>query len=119
VIWAHTSPRLEQDIFEFLLAVCSTETLMRLHRATGVLPARLDALIKSTEDPHYAAVWQTLHKGKPLPSTRLWGMIEHRLTDAFFNISSAVMANPSANIDHLLDEQLNPLERTINLALSS
>ncbi|MCB9134364.1 MAG: extracellular solute-binding protein [Anaerolineales bacterium] len=118
VIWTHTPVRLEQAALDFIAAICSTEAQIRLHNETGVLPARLDALTQNIHKPHYPVVWKTLQKGWPFPSTRLWGMIEHRLADAFFIISNALLANPDADIEMLLDEQLTPLERHLNITLS-
>jgi len=119
VIWAYAGARQAQEALDFIQAMCSTEAQVRLHRQTGVLPARLDALTQSTDDPRYAAVWQTLQKGQPMLSTRLWGLVEHRMMEALAQISSALIAHPDADLIGLMDEHLTPLERMLNLTLAS
>lgn len=119
VIWLHTPYHLEPAALEFIAYMASEKAQVRLHQATGQLPAHLKALSQSTSNPHYAAVLQTLQTGRPFPSTRLWGLVEIQLTAALFNISTALLENPAADIDALLDEHLIPLEQRLNITLSS
>jgi ABC-type glycerol-3-phosphate transport system substrate-binding protein len=119
VIWSHIPRNLESAALEFIAHITSKEAQMRLFEDTGQLPARLKALLPIMDDAHYAPVLKTLLKGRPFPSTHLWGIVEERLTDALFRISETLQGNPDADLEAILDEHLSPLEKRLNLTLSS
>ena len=118
VIWNHISPALERTAIEFLAFMCTLEAQLHLHEEAGLLPARLDALAQSTQKDHYPAVQETLQKGRSFPATRLWGIVENRLSEALQSISEAIF-DPNVDIEAALDEHLAPLERRLNMTLAS
>ncbi|MBN2149692.1 MAG: extracellular solute-binding protein [Anaerolineales bacterium] len=119
VIWSHIPPQLEAAALNFIAYITSRQAQTQLYENSGLLPARLEALLSITKHPLYSAVLQTLQKGRPFPSTKLWGMIEDKLTEALFRISETLIDNPLADMDSVFDEYLNPLERRLNLTLSN
>jgi len=118
VIWHHIKSTEERLALRFIELMTSKDVLVYLHEKTGILPARIDALSATADDPHYTAAMKTLQTGRSFPLKRLCGLLETRLTEALFHISCELNANPSAELDGLMDRFLSPLERQLNLALS-
>lgn len=79
VIWRRSLQELAAfDLIRFLMR---RDVQMRLSRASGQLPSRMDLLTDATlnEDRFYAALSGNAQRGRALPNARLWGVIEERL----------------------------------------
>jgi hypothetical protein len=70
-----------------------------------------------SEDPAYQIFVETLKSGRSLPTMRLWGLIEERLTAAYGNIWKNVLATPEPDLEAIIAAELNPLAAKINQIL--
>jgi len=85
----------------------------------GLLPARLQTLNRKpfSSDANYQVFVDSLTSGRPLPTIRLWGLIEERLMVAFGNIWQRVLTNPDVDLDELIRTELDPLAQKLNRIL--
>ncbi len=118
VLWNHIGRQEEQLAVELLCEITTPETQLALFKENGLLPARIEALNALTTDPLYVPVVQTIMKGRAFHKTKLWGLIEDRLSIGFSQIWQTLYANENANIDEEIARVLDPLERRLQLTLS-
>jgi multiple sugar transport system substrate-binding protein len=118
IIWNHIPPGQEEMALELVNLLTSEETLTLLFQKTGIIPARLDVLRQIESDPDYAPVVQSFRNGKAYKSTRLWGLVEDKLTKALSTIWQKIFSTADADIDQIIAETLAPLEERLNITLS-
>ena len=115
VIWKH-SRKTEQakKLVNFLVS-----HPFQAQWLSGNLPARRDALALPffSMDPMYQTMIQAVEHGRAFSSSRLWGMVEDRLSRALNQIWLECIQNPHRPPIEILQEQLPPLARRINITL--
>ena len=87
---------------------------------TGPLSVRLDALEHSplADEPNYQRMVLALKGGRTFPQIPLWGMIEDRLALALDRIWEEVLNEPKPDIEAIMDRQLAPLVKRLEMTLS-
>ncbi len=118
IIWNHIPPAQEKLAFEMIQLLTSEESMKRLFQKTGIIPARLDVLHQIESDPDYFPIVQSFKKGKAYKSTRLWGLVEDKLTKALGTIWKEIFSTTNADIDQIITRTLAPLEERLNITLS-
>lgn len=116
VIWKHSfHPELAAQLIRYLV---NSEYGLSLFPDVG-LPASLSGLTRPpfTTDPHYQIFAESLRRGRVLPVTPLWGMVENRLTDTFPLIWQAVLEEEAPDVEAILREYLLPVARRLNITL--
>jgi multiple sugar transport system substrate-binding protein len=86
------------------------------------LPVRREALENPphTTDPLLKIFTKAMYKGRIFPVVRLSGLFEERLGNALINIWNAVFADPAADLETLITDNLFPVVRQYdNWMLSS
>jgi multiple sugar transport system substrate-binding protein len=115
VIWKH-SRKAEQakKWVEFLVSHSFQSQWL-----SGNLPARCDALSLPfySADPMYQTMIQAVEHGRAYSSSRLWGVVEDRLSRALSQIWLECIQNPQRPPIEILQQQLTPLARRINITL--
>lgn len=119
VIWKHS--RQGKLAFELVKFLTSQPIQVAYSHWARSLPVRLDALGSApfSSDPLYKSVVEALKSGRSYQVSRLWGMVEERLVAELNQIWAQLFADPSTDIDQLLDQQLEPLAERLNAVLSS
>lgn len=118
-IWKHS--RQEKLAFELVKFLTSQPVQIAYSPHARSLPVRLDALSSPpfSTDPLHKSVVEALKSGRSYQVHRLWGMAEERMVAELNQIWAELFANPSVEIEALLDRHLQPLTERLNLVLSS
>jgi multiple sugar transport system substrate-binding protein len=119
VIWKHMPVRLERLSVELVKFLTADKAQSLCSRHVGLIPARLETLETPpfSVDPFYQVFGNALKSGQTLPAMRLWGLIEERLTLAFANIWSKVLADPNPDLNAIIEGELEPLSQKLNRIL--
>jgi multiple sugar transport system substrate-binding protein len=119
VIWKHT--RHEKLAFELVKFLTSQATQSAYSTHARSLPVRLDALSNPpfSTNPLYKSIGEALKSGRSYQINRLWGMVEERLIAELNAIWAVLLADPSADLEALLDQHLRPLAERLNVVLSA
>jgi len=103
-----------QDAFRVVQALVDArvQKMMSEHSLFGQLPVLTDVLSQPpyTTDPHYKVLIEGLRTGRTYPVVPMWGMIETRLTELLSKIEAAVLAEPEADLESLI----NPMVRAVS-----
>lgn len=118
VIWKYIPPALEPQAVDFIRYMLEVDAQTAYFEASGMLPARLDAVQRISLDPDYGPAFQTLLSGRDVPYIRLWGLVEDRLSQAFSKIWSVILESPEPDIKKIIDDVLKPIENRLNITLS-
>jgi multiple sugar transport system substrate-binding protein len=118
VIWSHIPAALENPAVGLIRYMTSTENLLRQFVATGLIPARLEALNIIERDHLYAPLVQSLKTGRAFKRTPLWGLVEERLLEAMDNIWHRLFSDPRPDIEQIIRGALTIPEERLNLTLS-
>jgi arabinogalactan oligomer/maltooligosaccharide transport system substrate-binding protein len=116
VIWKHTPVRYERPAVELVKFLTSHKAQLECSQYSGLLPARLETLESKpfSADPMYQVFVNGLKSGRSLPTMRLWGLVEERLTAAFASIWSRILAEPDPNLDAIIKAEMDPLAQRLN-----
>jgi multiple sugar transport system substrate-binding protein len=119
VIWRHS--RQEKLAFELVKFLTSQPTQIAYSTHVRSLPVRLDALAcpPFSIDPLYKSIVEALKSGRSYQGNRLWGMVEERLIAELNQVWGELFADPTTDLDALLDKHLQPLAERLNAVLSS
>jgi multiple sugar transport system substrate-binding protein len=119
VIWKHT--RQEKLAFELVKFLTSQATQSAYSPHARSLPVRLDALSHPpfSTNPLYQSVVEALKSGRSYQINRLWGMVEERLIAEYNQIWAARFGDPSADLETVLEQHLQPLAERLNVVLAS
>jgi multiple sugar transport system substrate-binding protein len=118
VVWRHS--RDEWDAVDLVRQLISQEAQLEYCQSTGYLPARLDVLHEPpySTDPHYRVMVKALKAGRSFPTFRLWGLVEERLGAALSKIWGIILDDPSQDLDAVIAQQLEPLNKRLEETLS-
>jgi multiple sugar transport system substrate-binding protein len=116
VVWKHATVREEALAVKLVKYLTEHDPQRACGLQTGLLPARLETLEMEpySDQPAYQVFVEGLKSGRSLPTMRLWGLIEERLTFAFGNIWEEVLAEPNGDITAIIQGELEPLARRLN-----
>ena len=118
-IYQHS--RYPLDAFEVVLALVDPQMqkLMSEHPLFGQLPVLLSLLTQPpyTTDPRYKVMVQALQTGRSYPVLPMWGMIETRLSDLLLKIEAEVLAQPEADLESLINPQMQALADRLSQTL--
>jgi multiple sugar transport system substrate-binding protein len=118
VVWKHTRyPAAALQLIHFLT---SRQVQTAYPRSTGLLPVRLDLLSEPpfTDDPAHQVMARALRAGRAFPLFARWGLIEDSLVDALGQIWTDILGNPNPDVEAIVQRQLEPLARRLNLTLA-
>lgn len=116
VIWKHTPVRQERLAVELVKFLNSHKAEHTISRQAGMIPARMKTLETEpfSTDPDYGIFITSLLTGRPLPTMRLWGLIEERLTNTLAVLWHKILAEPEPDLDKLISAELTPLAKKLN-----
>jgi multiple sugar transport system substrate-binding protein len=119
VIWRHS--RQGKLAFELVKFLTSQPTQIAYSLRARSLPVRLDALAcpPFSTDPLYKSIVEALKSGRSYQVNRLWGMVEERMVAELNQVWGELFADPTTDLDALLDRHLQPLAERLNAVLSS
>lgn len=119
VLWKHLPPQLERFTFKLLKRLLSPETQYEFNIRCGILPARIEALEKVQQETLYKPVINAITQGRSLQKFRLWGLLEDKLINAIGRIWQILHEQENPDIDQVLSDELDPLERRLQLTISN
>ena len=116
VIWKHTSVRHERIAVNLVKFLTSHKAQLQCPKHSGLLPARLETLESKSfsADPFYQVFVDGLKSGRSLPTMRLWGLVEERLTAALAVLWAKILAEPNPDLDAIIKAELEPLAQRLN-----
>ena len=118
VIWEHVTqdPQQEHAAVELVKYLASKEINLRYHQESGSMPARIDALkeVYPEGSPAHEAVLWAATKGRGYYTFPIWRRIEHQLSNAIGIMVNDATEHPSADLDVLLRNRLDPLATRLN-----
>jgi multiple sugar transport system substrate-binding protein len=120
VVWKYTGN--EMLVTKLLRQLAGPELLAAISlRAGGPLSVRLDALEHSplAGEPNYQMMVKALKTGRSFPAVSLWGLVEEKLDTALEMIWNEVLSEEHPDIDAIMNRNLDPLARRLELTLSS
>lgn len=118
VIWKYIAPALEPHAVDFIRYMTDVDAQVAYFEASGMLPARLEAIQRISQDPTYAPAFQSLMTGRDMPYIRLWGLIEDKLSQAFSEIWRMILETPEPDIKKIVEDVLAPVEKRLNITLA-
>lgn len=118
VVWQHSS-QVEAAV-ELVQFLTSAESMAQIVSPFQVFPPRLEVMstLEFLADPLLKTLGDVASAGRSYPAVKLWGMIEKRLIDVLLDLRSTALADPSANLDALIDQRITTLAHRLNIALS-
>ncbi|MBN1261735.1 MAG: extracellular solute-binding protein [Anaerolineae bacterium] len=92
----------------------------RTFSQVSLLPAKREALsaLNYADRPFAVYLEEALVRGRSLPTTYLWGIVEEHLTQTLGQIWKDVLDDAAADLDAILDTHLTPLERRLQTMLT-
>jgi multiple sugar transport system substrate-binding protein len=117
VIWDH-SPQ-EEAAFDFIRFLTSAQVQADLSGPVFTLPARLEAIQATpyANDPNYQMMVKAIHTGRSYGASRLWSIVEDRLSRVLIQMGPEYFETPGLDLDAFLAIRLKPLARRINITL--
>jgi ABC-type glycerol-3-phosphate transport system substrate-binding protein len=123
VIWSHNvrsySAKREQAAVSLANFLVSQATQVKYNQLKAGLPVRFDALSELTITPQALAqtIERALRMGRPHQAISLWTRVEHQLGQALSKVGEALLADPTADLDTLLDQHVEPAARRLDQIL--
>jgi multiple sugar transport system substrate-binding protein len=119
VIWRHTPLRQLRLALELVRFLTSRNVQTRCAQDVGLLPVNVEALSAApfADSARYQVMSQGLKTGRSFPALRLWGLIEDKLSASLGHLWSQVLATPDADLDALIQAELEPLAHRLNMTL--
>jgi ABC-type glycerol-3-phosphate transport system substrate-binding protein len=123
VIWSHNvrsySAKREQAAVSLANFLVSQATQVKYSQLKAGLPVRFDALTELTITPEALAktIERALRSGRPHRAISLWTRVEHQLGQALSKVAEALLADPTAEIDNLLVQHVEPAARRLDQIL--
>jgi multiple sugar transport system substrate-binding protein len=121
VVWKHISPRQEKLAVNLVRFLTGPQAQLAASRNAGLLPVNVNVLAGApfNDHPLYQILSQGLKTGRTFPAMRLWGLIEEKLSAALGQLWARVLAEPNADLDALIQTELEPLAQRLNTTLDS
>jgi len=116
VVWQHSQH--EEADFDFIRFLTSAREQAGLS-GVFILPARLEAIQATpyADDPNYQMIVKAIHTGRSYGASRLWSIVEDRLSRVLSQMGSEYFETPGVDLDSFLTIRLRPLARRINITL--
>jgi multiple sugar transport system substrate-binding protein len=117
-IWKHTNHA--KEAFELVKFLTSEETQDAYCKAIGLLPAKHKVFSMPTyaSNLFYQRMVERLKTGRSFRTVPMWGMIENRWALALANIWTDIFENPDRDLKELIEKNIAPLNRRLNLTIS-
>jgi multiple sugar transport system substrate-binding protein len=117
VVWKHSKNA--SAAFKLVRFLTSVPAQISYSQHGGLLPVRLAALQSEPyiSDPHWQVAVSALHSGRTFPISKLWGLVEDRLTTAFWAAWNETLADPDSDPLPILTKLLGPLARRLDETL--
>jgi multiple sugar transport system substrate-binding protein len=117
VIWNHS--RNVSAALKLIRFLHTKEAVMLLHPWFG-LPVCEDDWSNPPFNSQILQVFrQAIQKGRGFPTSRLWGLVEKRLTDTVGDIWIDVLNGPSGPLDQIIETHLHDLADRLQLSMGS
>ena len=122
IIWHHTqiSAEKERAALAWINYLTSDIGQLKFAKLIGAIPARASALSVTlpADHPLTSTLAQAGKTGRGYPKIGLWQRIELQLSLEIGEIVKTIWADPTADIEGLLHQHLEPLARRFNMALA-
>lgn len=119
VVWKHIPVNQEKLAIQFLAYLSRPETQFQHLLDTGILPANLAALERAKQETAYAPIVDAIKNGRSFRKFRLWSLLEDKLSAAVNRIWQVIYAEEEPNLDKIISNELEPLERRLQITLSN
>ncbi len=118
VMWKHIRYEQEQHALALIKFLTTPEAELAIFEKSGLIPANLQALERIGPVSIYDPVIQSVKTGRAFPRIRMWGLIEDKMIQPMSHIWSHLLDTPDPNVEQVIAEHLDPVEKKLNLALS-
>jgi multiple sugar transport system substrate-binding protein len=117
VIWQHTS--MQEEALALVQFLTSRLFQQRLGRDFGLPPVRLDAWpVDGQSDLALCpGIQQAMEKGRTFRLTRLWGLVENRLSETMASLWRNILWRPYVDLNRLLREELSDVAKRLEIVL--
>ena len=123
VIWKHTLFKsiAEQNALDLVRFLTAPSNQIAYHQRWNTFPARRDVLdqCEFPDSNLTGAVRQALQSGRTDPSIRLWSWIESQLAPVLVRIINQIYEDPKQAIQPLVEANLQPLAKQLNVVLAA
>jgi len=119
VVWRHC--RYIEAAFDFIRFLTSAQVQAGLSGLVFQLPTRLEAFQANAyaDDPNYQMIAKAINTGKSYGASRLWSIVEDRLSLVLIQMGPEYFETPNVDLDSFLSIRLKPLARRINITLDA
>ncbi len=116
-VWKHTRKR--DAALKLVHFLTQKEAQVAYAQRIGLLPAQVAALASPpyATDPLWQVTASGVQGGRGFLITRVWGLIEDRLTNELAALWKEVLAQPDLPLESLLIKRLEPLAKRLDLVL--
>lgn len=117
--WKHSTKR--ELALKLIRYLTDNEPQRIYSQHVGLMPVRIEALKHPpyTTDPMLQKMIEAQAAGRHFQVTRMWGLVEDRLTSAFSALWKNIFTDPNQDSDPLVTTLMQNLARRINLTLST
>jgi ABC-type glycerol-3-phosphate transport system substrate-binding protein len=116
IIWHHTvHPEAALALIQYLTRIESGKFLFP---SWGLPPYQQGWNEASFKRPDHDTKVEAIQNGRSFPDSRLWALVEKRLSDAIPQIWDAVIANPDES-DKIVEETINTLAKRLRMTFAS
>ncbi len=118
VMWKYSMR--DKAALELIRYLNGPEEVAEIAQAMLTSPARLSVLEGRTyaQDALLRVISASARSGRTYPAVRLWGLIEERLIGALSTLGSQVLQPASPDLDQLLQDNIKPIARRLNVTLT-
>ncbi len=117
MIWSHS--RNDSAAFELVRFLSSPEVATQISPASFYVPAQLKSieLLTAQSQPYGSRIYQAICGGRAFPCVPMVGLLEERLSTALLSIQQEILANPSTDLEKLLQQRVVSLGKRTNISL--
>jgi multiple sugar transport system substrate-binding protein len=117
VIWRHSLH--EQELFQLIAHLTSTEIMSNIFATGGNFPTRLETLKMPpfSTDPDYCVVAEYLQRGRAFRSAHLWAGVEMRLNALHDTLWADLFANPHLSLESEIERRVSDIAARLEKTL--
>ncbi len=119
VIWKHSLRHsAAQKLIQFLT---NRPAAIPFSAHAAHLPSRKAALaeLQQRGTPHERSLVEIVKRGRSLPSSRLWGLVEENAINMLANIWDQLLRNPALDLDEVIEAEVMPTAHRLNMVLGN
>jgi multiple sugar transport system substrate-binding protein len=119
VAWKHSHKR--EFALRLIRYLTESEPQQVYSQQIGLMPVRIEALKQPpyTTDPLLQKMVEAQPLGRHFQVTRMWGLVEDRLTTTFAVLWKLIFEHPQKDPDQIVTETIQNLARRLNLTLDT